>query len=338
MHIGNVQMLSLLWLVPVIVLLVVWTAYSRKKALRTFIEADLLEKVGLSLSPAGRSWKYIFVVLGFAVTVFALARPAWNPHPETVQRRGRDIVFILDVSRSMLAEDLVPNRLERAKLAMMDMVERLEGDRVALVVFAGTAALKCPLTLDYGFFSLMLEDVGIESIARGGTMIGDAIRRALDEAFDDQERKYKDVILITDGEDHDSFPVEAAEEAGRRGARIIAIGLGDENQGKRIPVTDEKGNRTFLKYKGREVWSKLDASSLRKMVNATPGGRYLNVATGTIDLGDVYAKLIAGEEKREIESKTVKLYEEKFQIFVSIAVFLLVVEMIVGERRRKALW
>lgn len=235
-----------------------------------------------------------------------------------------------------MAEDLAPNRLERAKYAIGDMVSRLEGDRVGLVVFAGTAALKCPLTLDYGFFNLMLEDVDINSIARGGTMIGDAVRKVLDEGFDDQEKKYKDLILITDGEDHDSFPVEAAEEAGRRGVRLIAIGLGDENQGKRIPVTNEFGQKSFLTYEGQEVWSKLDAGTLRKMANATPGGRYLNVATGTIDLGDVYSKLIAGEEKREIESLTIKLYEEKYQIFLFVALFMLLAEMVVSERKKAA--
>jgi Ca-activated chloride channel family protein len=274
------------------------------------------------------------LLCALVLIAFSLARPAWNPKPRTVERRGRDIVFIIDVSRSMLAEDLAPNRLDRAKIAVSDLIDRLEGDRVALVAFAGTAVLKCPLTLDYGFFEMMLDDLEPSSVARGGTMIGDAIRKALDDAYDDQERKYKDIILITDGEDHDSFPVEAAEEAGRRGVRIIAIGLGDENQGKRIPVTDEQGNRTFLTYRGQEIWSKLDAESLRKMVNATPGGRYLNVATGTIDLGNVYMSLIAGEEKREIESLTVKLYEEKFQIFLGFALFMLVAEMIVGERRR----
>jgi Ca-activated chloride channel family protein len=335
MHLGNVKILSLLWFVPLVVFLFVWAAYRRKKALRVFVKADLLDRIGLTLNPVGRRWKAFLIVLGFLFIVIALARPAWNPKPQTVQRSGRDIVFILDVSKSMLAEDLVPNRLERARLAMKDMIDRLEGDRVALVAFAGTAVLKCPLTMDYGFFGMMLDDIGIESVSRGGTMIGDAIRKALDEAFDDQEKKYKDIILITDGEDHDSFPLEAAEEAGRRGIRIIAVGLGDENQGKRIPVTDEKGNRTFLTYQGREVWSKLDAATLRKMVNATPGGRYLNVATGTIDLGDVYHKLIAGEEKREIESKTVRLYEEKFQIFLAFALFLLTVEMVVGDRRRE---
>lgn len=316
------------------VLLYMWAAHRRRKALEVFVEAGLLDKISLSLNPAGRRLKAVLAILGIAFIVIALARPAWNPRPRTVERRGRDIVFVLDVSRSMVAEDLAPNRLGRAKFAIRDMVAKLQGDRVALVIFAGTAVLKCPLTLDYGFFNLMLDDVSVESVSRGGTMIGDAIRKTLDEAFDDQEKKYKDIILITDGEDHDSFPVEAAEEAGRRGIRIIAIGLGDESQGRRIPVTDEKGNRTFLTYEGREVWSRLDAATLRKMANATPGGRYLNVATGTIDLGDVYTRLIAGEEKRDIESKTIKLYEEKFQIFLSIAFLFLIAEMLVAERRR----
>jgi Ca-activated chloride channel family protein len=336
MHLGNVHALMLLWAVPGLIVLFVWAGYARRRALRAFVDVELLGRVRLTASPANRRWKAALVVAAFALIVVALARPAWNPKPQTVERRGRDIVFVLDVSRSMLAEDLAPNRLDRAKIAIKDMIDRLEGDRVALVAFAGSAVLKCPLTLDYGFFGLMLDDLEPASVARGGTMVGDAVRKALDEAFDDQERKYKDIILITDGEDHDSFPVEAAKEAGERGVRIIAIGLGDENQGRRIPITDERGNRTFLTYEGREVWSRLDAGMLRKMVNATPGGRYLNVATGTIDLGNVYASLIAGEEKREIESMTIKLYEEKYQIFLGFALFLLVVEMVIVERKRVA--
>ncbi len=334
MHLGNVNALMLLWAVPGLIALFVWAGFARRRALRAFVDAELLGRVRLTASPVNRRWKDVLVIAAFALIVFALSRPAWNPKPQTVERRGRDIVFVLDVSRSMLAEDLAPNRLDRAKIAMRDMIGRLEGDRVALVAFAGSAVLKCPLTLDYGFFGLMLDDLTPSSISRGGTMIGDALRKALDEAFDDQERKYKDIILITDGEDHDSFPVEAAEEAGERGVRIIAVGLGNENQGKRIPVTDERGNKTFLTYKGREIWSRLDAETLRKMVNATPGGRYLNVATGTIDLGSVYTSLIAGEEKREIESMTIKLYEEKYQIFLGLAAFLLAVEMLILERKR----
>ena len=337
MHLGNVNMLLLLWLAPALVALYLYAAWRRGRAMRVFVEAGLLERISTSVRPGARRLKAALTVAAVAFIALALARPAWNPKPRTVERRGRDIVFVIDVSRSMIAEDLAPNRLGRAKLAVSDMIDRLEGDRVALVAFAGTAVLRCPLTLDYGFFRMMLEDLDTDSVSRGGTMIGDAIRKALDEAFDDQEKKYTDIILITDGEDHDSFPVEAAEEAGKRGVRIIAVGLGDEDQGRRIPVTDENGHRAFLTHDGKEVWSRLDAATLRKMANKTPGGRYLNVATGAVDLGDVYTKLIAGEEKREIESKTITLYEEKFQIFIAVALALLVIELLISERRRRAM-
>jgi Ca-activated chloride channel family protein len=233
----------------------------------------------------------------------------------------------------MLAEDLAPNRIERAKLAIQDCVDRLQGDRVALVAFAGTSAIKCPLTLDYGFFLMMLADISTDSISRGGTMIGDAIRNIMNDVFDDQAKEYKDIILITDGEDHDSFPVEAAKMAGDSGVRIIAIGLGDENEGTRIPVTNEKGDKVFLKYQGQEVWSKLDADTLRKMVISTPGGKYFNVATGNIDLGNVYMQLIASAEQKALESETIKRYEEKYQIFLSIALILLFLEMITSDRK-----
>jgi Ca-activated chloride channel family protein len=266
--------------------------------------------------------------------VVSLTRPAWNPKPETVERKGRDIVFVLDVSRSMMAEDLKPTRLERAKLAIRDLVDKLGGDRVALVAFAGTSAVKCPLTQDYGFFRMMLDDTGPESISRGGTLIGDALRKTSDEVYSDRLKRYKDIILITDGEDHDSFPVEAAKEVGERGIRLIAIGLGDEKEGQRIPVVNDKGERTFLSYQGHEVWTRLGADTLRKMVDSTPGGRYLNVATGTFDLGAIYQDLVASAEKRDLESMTISRYEEKFQIFLGAAILLLLAEMGVNERKK----
>jgi len=165
-------------------------------------------------------------------------------------------------------------------------------------------------------------------------MMGDALRKVLTDVFDDQVKQYKDIILITDGEDHDSFPVEAARKVGERGIRLIAIGLGDENEGKRIPITAENGTKTFLQYQGEEVWTKLDADTLRKMVNATPGGKYLNVATGTIDLGTVYQELIVSAEKKELESQTVKRYEEKFQIFLALALLFCGLEWVVSDRSR----
>jgi len=331
----NINMLYLLWLVPVMVAAYVYAWQRRREALRLFIDSGLLDRITMTVSGPRRRWKAILLVVTAVFIIMAMTRPGWNPKPETIERRGRDVVFLLDVSRSMLAEDLVPNRLERAKLAIRDAIEQLGGDRVALVAFAGTSAVKCPLTLDYGFFRMMLDKISTQSIARGGTMIGDAIRKVMSDVFDDQVKEYKDIILITDGEDHDSFPVAAAEKAGEKGVRLIAIGLGDENEGRRIPVTNAQGQKVFLEHDGREIWSRLDADTLRKMVNATPGGKYLNVSTGTIDLGMVYQNLIANAEKKALESETIKRYEEKFQIFLAMAFVLLCVEMVTSERKKE---
>ena len=331
----NIDMLHLLWIMPFLVAVFIYAWQKRRQALEIFIDAGLLDRIPVSMNPSKRILKMILLLMSLVLIVFSMTRPAWNLKPETIKRSGRDVVFLLDVSKSMLAEDLVPNRLERAKLAIRDCVERLQGDRVALVAFAGTAAIKCPLTQDYGFFQMTIDNISTDSISRGGTMIGDALRMVMTDVFNDQARQYKDIILITDGEDHDSFPVEAAKKLGEKGIRLIAIGLGDENEGKRIPITNNAGQKTFLKYKGQEVWTKLDADTLRKMVNATPGGKYFNVATGTIDLGDVYMQLIASAEKKALKSETIKRYEEKFQIFLALGLGLLCLEMIISERKKR---
>lgn len=330
----NIDALHWLWLLPVLVGLFVFAAARRRRALAAFIDAGIIDRIRISASPVRRRWKAVLILLGLVAVVFGMTRPGWNPKAKTVERRGRDVVFLLDVSKSMLAEDLAPSRLERAKIAIKDCVEKLEGDRVGLVVFAGTSSVKCPLTLDYGFFRMMLDDVSPDSIPRGGTLIGDALRKVVDDVFDDKVKEYKDVILITDGEDHDSFPVKAAEAAGENGVRLIAIGLGDENEGRRIPITDESGRKTFMKHQGREIWSRLDADTLRKMVNSTDGGRYLNVATGTFDLGEIYIRLVSSAEKKDLESKTIDHYEERFQVFLVLALACLSLEFVISERRK----
>ena len=334
MKLYQVEMLLLLWVLPVLLGVYLYAARQRRRAGRRFVASGVFERLNVHLSPRRRWIKAGFVLASIGLLAFALARPAWNPKPRKVEREGRDVVFLLDVSKSMLAEDLAPNRLERAKLAISDCLDTLQGDRVGLILFAGAAAVKCPLTLDYAFFRAMVDDISVNSITRGGTLIGDAVRLAVDQVFDDQDKQFKDLVLITDGEDHDSFPLQAAEEASQHGIRIIAIGLGDESQGQRIPITDQNGQKTFLKYQGQEVWSKLDANTLRQMVEKTPGGKYLNVATGTFDLGQIYQDLIASAEKKSLESQTITLYEEKFQVFLALALAGLLIETLISERKK----
>lgn len=331
-----VEMLYLLWLLPLVVALYGYAAYRRKASLAAFYDPEMLARLVIPVKRETRVVKAVLFLLALFCLAIALARPAWNQKDLVIKRTGRDVVFMLDVSRSMLAEDLLPNRLEHAKLAIGDVVDRLSGDRVGLVAFAGNAVIKCPLTLDYGFFRMSLDSISTQSVSRGGTMMGDALRTVLSEVFDDQAKQYKDIILITDGEDHESFPVEAAKAAAEKGIRLIVIGLGDEKEGQRIPIVGPDGKKSFLKYQGQEVWTKLDANTLRAMANATPGGRYLPVATGTINLGEVYQDLIAGAEKKELESQTMRQYEEKFQIFLAAALLFLVGEIAISDAGKNA--
>ena len=280
---------------------------------------------GINRTGRGRGLLLVVISLSLLLTVFAAARPSWDSKEVTVSRKGRDVVFVIDVSRSMLAEDLYPNRLERAKLAVLDALSVIEGDRVGLVAFAGTAVVKCPLTLDYSFFKLSVEQLSPEAVSLGGSMIGDALRKTLSDVFAGGGGGYKDIILITDGEDQESYPLKAAEMLGERDIRLIAIGLGNEDTGERIPMTDETGSTVFLTYKGQEIWSRLDAASLRKMAAATPGGRYLNVSTGAFDMGEIYASLIQSQEARFIEEEKSVEYEENFQYFLAPAVILMLI-------------
>ena len=229
----------LLWLL--LPLLAAWllAGRARRRAAQRFRATGAATDAARSLRPllAG------LTLLGYAALVVAVARPGWESQTTTLERHGRDVVFVVDVSRSMLVQDLAPNRLERAKLAILDTLEQLSGDRVALVAFAGSAVVKSPLTFDYGFFRLAVQQLSVTSVARGGSLIGDALRTVRDQVFDDRTVQFKDVLLITDGGDHDSFPAAAAEELGQRGVRLLAIGLGDDTTGQPIPLEGRVGRR-----------------------------------------------------------------------------------------------
>ncbi|MDE0024373.1 MAG: VWA domain-containing protein [Spirochaetaceae bacterium] len=276
------------------------------------------------------------ILTGMALLVIGIARPGWESSPTTVERRGRDVVFVVDTSRSMLAEDLAPNRLERAKLAILDAVENLDGDRVALVAYAGSAVVKSPLTFDYGFFRMAVRQLSATSVSRGGSLLGDALRTVHDDVLDNQVREFKDVLLITDGGDHDSFPVEAAEALGQSGARILAIGLGDDTAGQPIPDLRRSGraDAAYVEHDGQIVLSALDADLLRAVAGATPAGRYVHWATGNLDLGRLYREMIAAAPGRLLEAEAVELINERFQIFLGLALLLFAVTAAVPDRLR----
>lgn len=333
-ELSSVRWLYALWVCPLLLVVLWYGLRARRCALRRLVEPELAAVVVRGRYTTRRVIKGTLVCLAIGAVIMALARPLWGTQPREIRRYGRDVCFVIDVSRSMLAEDLAPNRLERAKIWVRDVLGVVRGDRVALVAFAGTAVVKCPLTHDYGFFRMALEDLSPASVGRGGTLIGDALRTAANSVFDTEEAGHRDIILITDGEDHESFPVEAAAAAGQAGIRIIAIGIGDEEKGTPIYLTDEAtGIRAPLYYEGEPVMSKLDAETLREVALSSEGGRYLNVATGTIALDEVYDRLIMQAEQQELASRMSNQLEERFQLFLVIALTLLFIEGLIGEVR-----
>jgi Ca-activated chloride channel family protein len=312
------QFLHALWLAPLVALLVVWALAARRRAVRRFYG-----------SAAGRAWaplpsrgRAVFAAALWAACAAslatALARPAHSPEPRQVQRVGRDVVFAVDVSRSMLAEDARPNRLERAKFMVRDVLEACEGDRVGLVAFAGTAVVKCPMTTDYAFASMAVDALGPDSVGRGGTALGDAVRAALELLGDDASRASADIYLLTDGEDHESMPVEAAREAARAGVRIVAVGIGSE-YGAPVPADTAAANQRgvqaprFIEHAGQRVQSRMNSGVLRQMAEATPGGVYLEVGVGHLDLDRVYRLLRRDAQKRQFDSAESVRYAEAFQ-------------------------
>ncbi|MDC7219677.1 MAG: VWA domain-containing protein [Spirochaetales bacterium] len=314
----NQALMPLLWFVLALIPLLVGEFYLRRKQERQFLEGQS-GKSPLKGDQLKRGLLLFFAAL-FALA--ALLRPSWNPTVRLVEKEGRDVVFLLDVSRSMTASDVAPTRLERAKLEIAETAQVVDGDRIALVAFAGNSVVKCPLTMDYGFFSQVLDDIDINSVSRGGSQLGDALRMVESQVFDDRTREERDIILITDGEDQESFPVEAAKALGEDGVRLIIIGLGDEIQGAR--VKDSDGN--YLVHEGQEVWSRMNGDTLRKMAAATPGGSYIPAGQANFSLPALYRNLIGRSAKQSSGEEETLVYEEKYQFFLFLTLILLILE------------
>ena len=322
-------LLFALWIVPLTGAVVVYSHRKRAATARRFADPAMVERLMPSFRTS-RSWvKSIIVMVALCCLIAAAARPRFGVFFEEVSTRGVDLFVLLDVSRSMLAEDVAPNRLERAKRDIQDLLERLQGDRVGLIVFAGAPVVQVPLTTDHGFFRMVLEDVDPDSAPRGGSLIGDAIRKAL---ADMEERRDRDqaIVLITDGEDHESFPEEAAREAARRDVRMITVGLGDQGEGARIPQRGEDGSQIFLQHQGREVWSKMDERLLKEIALITKGA-YIPAQTRAYDLGRIYDDHLVNLNRGEVLAEKRKRYREQFQLLGGLGLLLLLVEMLISS-------
>jgi len=263
--------------------------------------------------------------------IVALARPQFGEYFEDVETRGVDVVVALDVSRSMMAEDVKPNRLERAKSDILDLLSRLEGDRVGLVLFAGAPVVQVPLTTDLGFYRSMLRDADPDSAPRGGTLIGDAIRKSL-SSLEERPDRDQAIVLITDGGDQDSFPAEAAQQAATRGVRIFTVGLGDTSEGARIPQRDTQGRLNFVQHDGQEIWSKMDEDLLEELAVATEGA-YVPARTLSYDLGQIYDDHLAGLTQSELSTAKRRHLHERFQWFAAAGIFLVLMQILIPQER-----
>lgn len=330
MNWGFPSALFALWLVPLVGFLVVRAHWQRQQTAARFVDAVMVRRL-MPAFDGGRTWlKAGLLMTAVALLIIAVARPRFGEYLEEMSGRGVDLFVVLDVSRSMLAEDVKPNRLERAKADMRDLLEKLEGDRVGLIVFAGAPVVQVPLTTDHAFLRLMLDDIDTNSAPRGGTMIGDSIRKAL-ESMEARADRDQAIVLITDGGDQDSFPEEAARQAAARNVRIITVGLGDVGEGARIPSGDD-GSLGFVQHDGQEVWSKMDEALLERIATTTQGA-YVPAQTLSYDLGQVYDDHIVSLTQGDINTEKRRHFRERFQWFGVPGLLLLLLEGLISAYR-----
>ena len=328
---GQSAFLYLLILIPFAFVFYLLVGRSRRKAIKCLGNPELIAALSERLSRSKRRWKTILMLLTITLVVIALARPQLGSHLELVEQQGVEVMVALDTSLSMMAQDLAPNRLERAKLAVIELMDCLPGARVGLVAFAGTSFVQFPLTTDFEAARLFLDAADVNTVSLPGTAIGDAIRTAT-RAFSEKELKYKVLILFTDGEDHNTDPVGAAKEAAEQGVVIYAVGFGSP-EGEPIPVRDETGAvADFKKDRGGEVvLSKLDEPSLREIAKTTGGEYYRATASGK-EIVQI-AAAIEEMDKKELESKLMVRHVERFQIPAALALLALVGEFMLTDRK-----
>lgn len=328
---GNPDLLYLLLLLPVLVIFFIINESRKKRALRKLGNSRLAGSLIPEMSRTRPVLKFILQLMALSALIIALARPQFGSKLEDVKKEGVEVIIALDVSNSMLAEDIQPNRLTRAKQAISRLVDNLNNDRIGLIVFAGDAYTQLPVTTDYVSAKMFLSTIGPEMVPKQGTAIGAAINLGI-RSFSPGEGRSKAMVLITDGENHEDDPVASAEEAAKAGIVIHAIGIGSA-EGVPIPMKIN-GRRDYLKdEKGNTVISKLDEDILKKIA-MTAGGSYVRASNSNIGLDEIFSQ-IKKMKTQELESTMYTEYNDQFQIFAAIAIFILLVDFLIMDRKNR---
>ena len=331
MNLSHLWMLNLLWLLPLAAVALIVQGRKKKRALQTYADAHLLERLA-ALDHRGRRFiKALLLLLSLGLMLFALAGPRWGSHYEEVSQKGLDIMLLIDVSPSMLVEDIEPNRLERARREIFDFIKVVGGDRVGLIAFAGAAFIQCPLTLDYAALEMFLSALQPDLIPVPGTDLGAAIELGI-SAFDEESTTDKVILLITDGEDNETRGPAAARQAAAKGVKIFVFGIGDVGGG---PIPELDGSGGFKKDRqGKLILSKLQEAGLQDIASLT-GGTYVRSVAGDLDLDVLYFDGIKSHTRaQELRSGKIKVYEERFALFVLAAFILLLIEGFIDEKVR----
>lgn len=332
MRFADPEILLYLLAIPLVVFFY-WFAFRKKRAAELrFISSGLIGRLIPAEYMKRQKIKAALVTMALLLMVLALAQPMWGYHWGEVRRRGLDLIIAVDTSKSMLAEDVKPNRLERAKREIEDLIGILGGDRVGIIAFAGRAFVKCPLTLDYAACRMVVDDITPTTIPRGGTDIGNAIEKAV-RSFGTKTKREKALIIISDGESTAGEALAAAEKAKERGVTIYCIGIGT-SEGDLIPMRDEKGKLAYLKDRDEKaIKSKLDSEELSRIALIT-GGAYIHSRT-TLDLEELYKTRIMSREAKEAMGGRKKVFENRFQFPLAVALILLCIEAVMGPGTRK---
>ena len=319
-------------LIPLFTLIFVLTLLARRRSLQRFGDTELISRLMPDASTRKSALKFILLMIAFAFVVLGVAGPKIGTKLQEAKRVGSEIIIALDVSNSMMAEDIQPNRLERAKQAVSRLIDRLGDSRIGLIVFAGEAYIQLPITTDYVSAKMFLSTISTESVPVQGTAIGSAIDLAVN-SFSPVSEAGKAIIVITDGENHEDNPVKAAEEAAKRDVYVYTIGVGSP-QGAPIPVRTRAGQRDFLRDRaGNVVMTKLDEETLQEIAIAGKG-IYVRATTANMGLNTVFDE-INKLEKTEFEAKIYADFAEMFQWFFGVAVLFLLSELLISNRKNR---